>query len=211
MTIAGYARAALGPRDPVLDGILKDSLLNHRMPTIQIDDNTGRLLQMLVMLKQPDIVIEIGTLFGYSAVYIARGLPPGSRLITLEIDEQAAKLAGDNLLKAGVRDRVDIVVGDALGYLAQVTPGTVGMIFIDGDKKSYPEYLKRSVALLEPSGMLVADDAFAMGDYSSESAAQPPDQAAMSIRAYVSAVGSSQRLFSAFAGTDSGLLISLKV
>jgi predicted O-methyltransferase YrrM len=211
MTIAGYARAALGPRDPALDGILKDSLLNHRMPTIQIDDNTGRLLQMLVMLKQPKIVIEIGTLFGYSAVHIARGLPPGGRLTTLEIDKSAAKLAGDNLLKAGVSNRVDIVVGDALSYLERVAPGTVGMIFIDGDKKSYPEYLKHSIALLEPGGLIVADDAFAAGDYSKESAAQPPNQAAMSIRTYVSAVGRSQRLFSAFAGTDSGLLISLKV
>src|SRR4051812_16053578 len=92
-TRTSYARAVLGARDPVLDDVLRTSLLDRGMPTIQIDDNAGRVLQLLTMLRRPQHVIEVGTLFGYSSIFIARGLMDGARLTTLEIDPDAAMLA----------------------------------------------------------------------------------------------------------------------
>ncbi len=156
-------------------------------------------------------VIEIGTLFGFSTIHLARGLPDGGRITTLEVDHDAAGLARRNLEKAGVGDRVEIVVGDATDYLATVRPESVGMIFIDADKKSYPRYLAASFPLLEPGGLLVADDAFAQGDFSGESADGGEGvQELEAIHTYNRAAGRSARLFSAFIGTRNGFLVSCK-
>lgn len=202
----------LGPREPLLDEILRHSLLTCRMPTIQIDDNAGRVLQLLTLLRRPQHVIEIGTLFGYSTVYLARGLPEGGQLTTLESDAAAADVARRNLETAGVDDRVNIVVGDAVDYLVTVQPESVGMIFIDADKKSYSRYLKHCFPLLETGGLLVADDAFAQGDFHGEwEEGADYDREVKDICTYTHAVGRSPRLFSAFVGTEAGLLVSYKV
>jgi caffeoyl-CoA O-methyltransferase len=208
---AAYIRSTLGRRDPVLDRILRTSLLERRMPTIQVDDNAGRVLQLLAALRRPRQVIEIGTLFGYSAIHLARGLTGDGRLTTLEVDPDAAALARDNLAEAGLADRVEVVVGDAVDYLSSVPPASVGMIFIDGDKRSYLEYLTRCVPLLEDRGLLVADDAYAGGDYSTESIDGSGGVTEQDgIRAYAAAVGADERLLSAFVGTETGLLVSYR-
>jgi len=210
-TSHAYVRAVLGPRDPTLDAILREALIEQSMPTIQIDDNAGRVLQLLTMLRRPRRVVEIGTLFGYSAVHIARGLPEEGRLTSLEIDAEAASLARRNLKAAGLHDRVEIIVGDALHEMARIPRETVGMVFIDADKKSYPAYLKAAYPLLEPGGLLVADDAFAQGDFSAESEpGAEPERETKAIHTYNSAVCRSPRLFSAFIGTENGLMVSYK-
>ncbi|MBB4981698.1 MULTISPECIES: O-methyltransferase [Streptomyces] len=206
----GYVRAVLGPRDEVLDRVLRRSLDGDRMPTIMVDDAAGRLLQLLTLIQRPRRVVEVGTLFGYSAIHIARGLPPGGRLTTLENDPAAAALARENFEIAGVADRVDLVVGNAADHLAAVEPGSVGMLFIDADKKSYPTYLKLGFPLLEPGGLLVADDAFAQGDFGHESGGDGEAESA-AIHTYCRAVGRSPLLFSAFAGSGTGLLISRRL
>lgn len=207
-----YIRSVLGSREPLLEDILKRSLLTNRMRPMQVDDNAGRILQLLTLLRRPRHVIEIGTLFGYSAIYLARGLPEGGRLTTLEIDAAAADVALHNIEAAGLADRVNIVVGNAIDYLATVPPESIGMIFIDADKKSYSQYLKLSFPLLEPGGLLVADDAFAQGDFAAEQdGGADSDRERKGIRAYARAVGKSPRLFSAFVGTENGLMVSYKV
>jgi predicted O-methyltransferase YrrM len=205
-----YIRAVFGNREPILDEILRDAVLDRGMPAIQVDDNAGRVLQLLVMLRQPRHVVEIGTLFGYSTIHLARGLPAGGRVTSIEIDPDAADLARRNLDRAGVGDRVEIVVGDAVEYLPTLPPESVGMVFIDGDKKSYPRYLAASFPLLEPGGLLVADDAFAQGDFSGESEDGDGVQELKAIHRYNRAVARSTRLFSAFVGTRNGLLVSCK-
>ena len=208
---SGYIRSVLGPRDPVMDDILRRSLLDDRLPTIQVDDNAARILQLITQLARPQHVLEIGTLFGYSTIHLTRGLPDGGRVTTLEIDEATAQVARRNLETAGVADRVDVVVCDALDYLTGLPAETFGLIFIDADKKSYPLYLQHCFPLLEPGGLLIADDAFALGDYDAER--DPSGDArleAQGIQTFARAVGRSPRLFSAFIGTESGLMISRK-
>lgn len=205
-----YIRAMLGPREPILDGILRGALLERGMPTIQIDDNAGRILQLMTLLRKPIHALEIGTLFGYSAIHIARGLPPGGRLTTIDSDPVAAELAGVNLTKAGVSNKVDVVVGDALEYLATVPANSLGLVFIDADKKSYPAYLKACFPLLEEDGLLIADDAFAQGDFSAENEGDDDTQERDAIHAYNRAVGRSTKLFSAFLGTENGLIVSYR-
>ncbi|MBC6446011.1 O-methyltransferase [Actinokineospora xionganensis] len=206
----GYTNAALGPREPILDDILRSSLLEHRLPTIQVDDNAARLLQLLTTLRAPRRVLEIGTLFGYSTIHLARGLPAGATLTSLEVDPRAADVARANLGKAGVGDRVEVITGDARDYLRAAPRDEFGLIFIDADKRSYVDYLKLAFPLLESGGLLVADDAFAVGDFGGERVAGDDDAEAAAIRTYVAAVARSPHLFSCFAGTESGLIISIK-
>jgi caffeoyl-CoA O-methyltransferase len=207
-TSSAYVRNVLGPREAVMDAILRSSLLEHRMPTIQVDDNAARVLQLLVSLRSPRHALEIGTLFGWSTIHIARGLGPGGRVTTLEVDPQAAALARQNIERAGMADRVEVVEASAAEYIPTLEPASVGFVFIDGDKLEYPLYLKLCFPLLEPDGLLVADDAFAGGDYAAEGDGEDGAACADAIRTYARAVGRSPLLESCFIGTDTGLLVS---
>jgi caffeoyl-CoA O-methyltransferase len=211
MTIppARYVRAISPPREEALDHILRHSLLDSKLRPMQVDDNAARVLQLLTMLHRPQRVVEIGTYFGYSAIHIARGLPPGGHLVTLEIDAGFAELARRNLDKVGLADRVEVVVGPAADHLSGLPPESLDMVFIDADKLSYPTYLKLCFPLLRHGGILVADDAFADGDFSSES--PDGDQAALrAINSYNRAAARSPRMLSAFIGTENGFLVSYK-
>ena len=109
---SGYIRAMLGPREEVLDSVLKDSLLGHGLRPMHIDDNAARVLQLLTLIRRPSRVIEIGTFFGYSAIHIARGLPAGGRLVTLEADPELAGSA-HHMRRIGAGDQC--LSGDAAG------------------------------------------------------------------------------------------------
>jgi caffeoyl-CoA O-methyltransferase len=204
-----YVRAISPSREEVLDGILRHSLLDNKLRPMQVDDNAARVLQLLTMLHRPQRVVEIGTYFGYSAIHIARGLPPGGHLVTLEVDAGFAELARRNLEKVGLADRVEVVIGPAADHLSQLPPESLDMVFIDADKLSYPTYLKLCFPLLRHGGILVADDAFADGDFSSES--PDGDRAApRAINSYNRAAARSPRMLSAFIGTENGFLVSYK-
>jgi caffeoyl-CoA O-methyltransferase len=211
MISAGYIKTILGTREKLLDEILRDALLGHGLLPMQVDDNAARFLQLLTLIHRPQRVIEIGTFFGYSSIHIARGLPESGRLTTLEIDSRTAQLARRNLDTIGLSDRVDVIEGDAVDYLVQIQQKTIDMIFIDADKKNYPKYLKLCFPLLKVGGILVADDAFAQGNFSSEVHDGGDDSTEIrAINTYNRAVGKSPQLFSAFVGTNNGLLVSYK-
>ncbi|MEU1513195.1 O-methyltransferase [Streptomyces sp. NPDC005811] len=204
---SAYARSVFGPREPVLEAVLRDALLDRGLRPMQVDDNAGRVLQLLTTLHRPRRVLEIGTFFGFSALHIARGLPPDGHLVSLEIDAEVAETARHNLAAAGVSDKVDVVVGPASDHLRKLAPLSLDMVFIDAEKTAYPEYLRLAYPALAVGGLLVADDALPQGDFSAEGdhiAAQS------AISAYTRAVARSDHLFSAFIGTDNGLLVSLK-
>jgi len=179
---------------------------------MQVDDNAARVLQLLTLLKQPRVAIEIGAFFGYSAVHIARGLPAEAKLTSFELDPELAALARDNVAAAGLADRVEIVAGDAAQHLTAWRPGEVDLIFIDADKSSYPKYLKLCFPLLASGGLLIADDAFAAGDYSAEASDDAAGRSEMAaINTYNRAILKSDALFSAFVGTNNGLMVSMKL
>jgi predicted O-methyltransferase YrrM len=148
--LAGLNRAA----DPVLEEIARGNV-TRRLPLV--DAEVGALLQVLARSVKATRILEIGTAIGYSGIWLARALPPDGMLVTMEFDEARAREARDNFARAGVADRVSVVVGDAQLKLAKVS-GPFDLIFQDGDKKLYTPLLERLVALLRPGGLLVTDN-----------------------------------------------------
>jgi caffeoyl-CoA O-methyltransferase len=134
------------------------------VPAIQVGASEGRLLQLLLRLVGARKIVEVGTLVGYSGIWMARALPPGGRLYTVEADPRHAELAQRHFEAAGVADRVEVRVGPA----DEVLPGLSGegpfdAVFIDADKGRYPIYGRWAKDHLRPGGLLLGDNAYLFG------------------------------------------------
>ena len=133
----------------------------HDMPGIQVGPNEGKLLALLLRLAQAKKVVEVGTLAGYSALWMARALPPDGHLWSVEVDPKHADVAQRNLKAAGLQDRVTVIEGPALGILEILQRhGPFDAVFIDADKGNYDHYGRWAAKNLRPGGLLLADNAF---------------------------------------------------
>ena len=155
-----YFGDLLVPTDDGLDAALA---ANHKakLPAIDITPLQGRFLELLVRMSGARRVLEIGTLGGYSTIWLARAVPKGGRVTTLELEPRHAEVAGANLKRAGVLNRVDIRIGpaaDSLRALIKKKAAPFDLIFIDADKGGYPEYLSLSLKLAHPGTVIVADN-----------------------------------------------------
>jgi predicted O-methyltransferase YrrM len=151
---------ALLPEDPILNEVLKSSEAAG-IPAIQVSALQGKLLMLLVQVQGARRILEIGTLAGYSTIWLARGLPEGGNIVTLEADAHHAKIAQSNIAKAGFGDRVDLRLGRALKtlpVLAEENPAPFDFFFIDADKKHIPEYFDWSLNLSRPGSLIVVDN-----------------------------------------------------
>jgi predicted O-methyltransferase YrrM len=130
------------------------------LPPIDVTPLQGRFLDFLVRVSGAQQILEIGTLGGYSTIWLARALPEGGRVVTLELDPHHAEVARGNLRAAGVLDRVEVLVGPAVDTLSTLEhrAGPFGLIFIDADKESYPEYFDWAMRLSRPGTVIVADN-----------------------------------------------------
>ncbi len=160
-----YIEGLFAPSDETLKAALRDSR-RAGLPEINVSPNEGRLLQLLVEIAGARRILEIGTLGGYSAIHFARALPDDGALISLEIDEHHAKVARNNVERAGLSEKVEIRVGDAhelLATLIEDDEGPFDIIFIDADKESYPDYLDSSLGLTRPGSLILGDNAIREG------------------------------------------------
>jgi caffeoyl-CoA O-methyltransferase len=158
--IDAYIEDLFEPSDEVLAAALRDSR-RAGLPKINISPNQGRLLQLLAAMSGARRILEIGTLGGYSAIHLARALPDDGAMISLEIDEHHARVARNNIARAGLSDKVEIRVGDAHELLASLTEDNEGpfdVIFIDADKEGYPDYLDASLRLVRPGSLILGDN-----------------------------------------------------
>ena len=140
---------------------LKDSLLEHArssgLPAAEVSPAQGGLLHVLARAVRARSILELGTLGGYSTIWLARALPPGGRLVSLEADPAYAEMARANLDRAGLAGAVDIRVGRALETLPGLD-GPFDFVFIDADKEHNPEYLEWALRLSRPGTLIVADN-----------------------------------------------------
>jgi predicted O-methyltransferase YrrM len=155
-----YFGGLLIPSDDTLDAALRANELGG-LPSIDVTGLQGKFLEFLVRISGSRRVLEIGTLGGYSTIWLARALPEGGRVVTLELDPHHAEVARANLHNAGVLDRVDLIVGpalDTLQTLENTTSAPFDFIFIDADKESYPQYLQWALRLSRVGTFIVADN-----------------------------------------------------
>ena len=137
------------------------SIQDAGIPAISVSANQGKFLHLLARLVNAKKILEMGTLAGYSTIWMARALPPDGQLITLEFDTMHAAVAKKNIMHANIDAQVDIRIGKALDLLPQIEAageGPFDMIFIDADKPPYTEYFHWAVRLSRPGTLIVTDN-----------------------------------------------------
>ncbi len=155
-----YIEDRLLPPDPVMEAVLEASAAAG-LPAIQVSPAQGKLLMLLARAQGTRSILEIGTLGGYSTIWLARALPDGGRLITLEADPKHAEVAAANFARAGLAHLIDLRVGLALDTLPQLAAegrGPFDFIFIDADKLPYADYFAWAIKLSRPGSVIIADN-----------------------------------------------------
>jgi len=173
--------------DPALAGALAASTAAG-LPPIEVSPQSAQLLGLLTRISGARRVLEIGTLGGYSAICLARGVGPEGSVVTLEYEPRHAEVARTNLERAGVADRVEIVVGAALDTLPRLT-GTFDLVFIDADKENNSAYVQWAIELGRPGTVIVVDNVVRNGRIVS-----PADPQARGVRDMLEMMGTHPRL-----------------
>jgi predicted O-methyltransferase YrrM len=164
-SVDDYLTGLLATSDPSLDAALSDSTASG-LPAINVAPNQGKLLELLAKIHGSRRILEIGTLGGYSTIWLARALPEGGELISLELDPHHAEVARVNVERAGFATSVDIRIGPAVESLQGLVAEEhepFDFVFIDADKEGYPEYFALALALSRPGTLIVADNVVRQG------------------------------------------------
>jgi predicted O-methyltransferase YrrM len=173
-----YITGMLVPPDPVLDAALA-AANDAGLPQIAVSSNEGKFLHLLARSIGARNILEIGTLAGYSTIWLARALPEGGRLITLEFDPKHAKVARANIAHAGLSDIVDLRVGAAIDSLPDIALEGLApfdLVFIDADKQSNPEYFTWALKLTHPGSLILVDNVVRDGAVIDASSTDPSIQ-----------------------------------
>ncbi len=155
--VDAYLVDRLVPADPALDAALEANAAAG-LPSIDVSPAQGKLLHLLARMTGARRILEIGTLGGYSTIWLARALPASGRLVTLEADPRHAEVARSNVARAGLTEVVELRVGRALDTLPTLPAEPFDFIFIDADKPSNPDYLGWALRLSRPGSVIVCDN-----------------------------------------------------
>jgi predicted O-methyltransferase YrrM len=164
--VDAYATDLFGLLDPVLASVVSRSE-EEDLPAIQVSECQGKFLEILVRGCRAKRVLEVGTLGGFSTIFLARGVGPGGTVVTLELEPRHAAVARESLRESGLEHRVEVREGDAHESLSRmVTEGVepFDFVFIDAEKSGYPRYLDPVLRLSRPGTMLVADNVVRRGE-----------------------------------------------
>ncbi|MGW3466903.1 O-methyltransferase [Saccharopolyspora sp. NPDC000995] len=172
-----YLGALLTPEDPVLTAALQASD-EAGLPHINVSALQGKLLNLLARSVQARSILEIGTLAGYSTIWLGRALPLDGRLVTLEAEPKHAEVARANLARAGLDGITDVRVGAALDTLAELVEESFDLVFIDADKPNIPEYFRWALVLTRPGGLVIVDNVIRRGAVADEHSSDPDVQGA---------------------------------
>ncbi len=189
--IDDYIQNLFAPQDEALEAAVRESQ-RAGLPEIHVSPNEGKLLQLLAEMMGALRVLEIGTLGGYSAINLARGMTEDGALISLEIDERHAEVARQNVEHAGLGEMVEIRGGDARELLAELVEENeepFDLVFIDADKQSYPEYLEWAIRLSRPGSLILGDNTIWGG-----SVMDPQDNSTRAIREFNEKLAKDPRL-----------------
>ncbi|MFN2637564.1 MAG: O-methyltransferase [Gemmatimonadaceae bacterium] len=188
-----YLSGKLLPDDPVLDAALRE-IETAGLPAISVSPNQGKLLQILARLVGTRSILEIGTLGGYSTIWLARGLRDGGRVITLEVDPKHAEVARRNFVRAGLQEVIEVRIGSALETLPQISAERAkpfDLIFIDADKQNIPTYFEWAVKLSRPGSLIVVDNVVRSGAVIDDESTDPSVQG---VRRFFDLLGAHSRV-----------------
>jgi predicted O-methyltransferase YrrM len=160
-----YINDLLIPSDSALDATIQ-STIDADLPQINVAPNQGKLLHILAQTQGAKRILELGTLAGYSTIWLARALPTDGKLVTLEANPKRAKIARENIERAGLGNIVEIRIGAALDTLPQlVTEGQTpfDFVFIDADKANLPDYFTWALKLTRPGSVIIVDNVIRKG------------------------------------------------
>jgi predicted O-methyltransferase YrrM len=189
-----YITKTLIPADPVLDAALTASA-EAGLPPIAVAPNQGKWLMILARAIGVRSILEMGSLGGYSTIWLARALPANGRMITLEADPRHAEVAQSNITRAGLADKVEIRLGKALETLPELAAegnAPFDLIFIDADKENYPGYLEWALRLSRPGSLIIGDNVVRDGKVID---AADPDPAIKGVRRMNEIIASDPRLY----------------
>jgi predicted O-methyltransferase YrrM len=176
------------------------------LPPIAISADEGRLLQVLLTSISARRVLEVGTLGGYSAICMARALPPGGRLLSIEINEPHAWFARRYIDRAGLSDRVEVRVGRALDVLPSLDGERFDAIFLDADKEPLPTYFEWALRLVRPGGLIIGDNALWGGRaYDGDE----PDDKTRGVREFNRRMATDPRVLGIIVPTHDGVAIAV--
>ena len=204
-----YVQDLFGKEDAVLRAV-REGNLAQGLPAIQIEPEAGRMLQFLLTAIKARRVVEIGTLGGYSGIWLARALPEDGRLISLEVDPERAMIARAAFEQAGVGDRAEVRVGHALDNLPTLSAeGPFDAVFIDADKRNYPAYLTWALDNVRLGGLIMAHNAFWYGAV--VQAERLPESDVQGLLAFNRQIAEDPRLMGVIIPIGDGLSVALRV
>jgi caffeoyl-CoA O-methyltransferase len=198
--------ASLFARDDDVLAALREAADREGLPPISISAVTGRLLQILLCAVRAERVLEVGTLGGYSAIWMARGLPASGRLVTIEVEERHAEFARRYFARAGLDDRIDLRIGRALDLLPAFDGERFDAIFLDADKEPLPTYFDWALRLLRPGGLLIADNALWGGRVLD---ADTADEGTRGVREFNRRMASDERVRGTIVPVGDGLAVAV--
>jgi predicted O-methyltransferase YrrM len=191
--VDNYFDKMLIPRDSTLDDALAAAAA-AKLPAIQVSSVQGKFLHLLARILGARNILEIGTLGGYSTIWMARALPEGGRVITLEADPKHAEVARKNFVRAGVEGKVELRLGKGLDTLPKIASegrGPFDLFFIDADKSNMPEYFAWSLKLARKGSIIIADNVVREGAVLD---AKSKDADIQGIRRFLEMVGKEKRV-----------------
>jgi len=174
-TVDQYLTETLIPTDPILEAVLAANAAAN-LPAIDVTRTQAKFLHMLALLQGATRILEIGTLGGYSTIWLARALPPEGHLITLEFEPKHAAVAQKNIFRAGLAHLVEIQIGpaaDSLAKLHATSPEPFDLIFIDADKPNNPTYLEWALKLSRKGTLIVVDNVIREGEIADSTSTDP--------------------------------------
>jgi predicted O-methyltransferase YrrM len=189
------------------DELLKQIVIDtevKKIPLIQVSPETGKLLGMFIKMIGAKNVLEIGTLTGYSTIWMARALPPDGSVKTLELTKAHADEAISNFNKAGLDGKIDLMLGKALDSLDKLTGSTFDLVFIDADKENCVKYFDKVIHLIRPGGLIITDNTLRRGEVIDPN----PGPGAQGIIAYNKLVANDNRVESLLVPIDDGITLS---
>jgi caffeoyl-CoA O-methyltransferase len=201
-----YVAARTRGDDPFLKS-LKAEAEKAGIPKIQIAPEQASFMQVLLRACRAREVIEVGTLAGYSAIQMARALPAGGRVRTIELDPAHVKFAREWIAESDVKDKVVVIEGKGTEVLATMADDSADAAFLDADKGNYPQYLEASLRIVKQGGLILVDNAFAFGQILD---AKPTDREADAVKRFNEIMAREPRVQAVIVPIGDGLWVGVK-